>query len=145
MNLTVRQTRFVDELAVSGNAAAAARAAGYSARSARQIASENLTKPDILAAIALRKQAEAAQLALRKEHIISAILGAIVMARETQKPSTEISGWKEIAKLLGFYEQAPIANKSLSPRAQRVKDHFESMSTNELLELLAARRETMKA
>lgn len=45
MNLTGRQRRFVEEYAVDCNATRAAKAAGYSSESARQIGAENLTKP----------------------------------------------------------------------------------------------------
>lgn len=56
--LSAKQQRFVDEYLIDLNGAAAARRAGYSVKTARQIADENLTKPDIVAAI------EAAQAAL---------------------------------------------------------------------------------
>jgi phage terminase small subunit len=49
--LTPRQRRFVDEYLVDLNATQAAIRAGYSPRTARAIGSENLTKPDIRAAI----------------------------------------------------------------------------------------------
>ncbi|TFZ27287.1 terminase small subunit [Lactiplantibacillus plantarum] len=45
--LTPKQQRFADEYIKSGNAANAARKAGYSKRSARSVGQENLTKPDI--------------------------------------------------------------------------------------------------
>ena len=45
--LTPRQRRFCEEYLVDLNASAAARRAGYSADTARQIGAENLTKPDI--------------------------------------------------------------------------------------------------
>jgi phage terminase small subunit len=57
--MTARQQRFIAELLVDGNAAAAARRAGYSERTARQIANELLTKPDIRAAV---EEARARQL-----------------------------------------------------------------------------------
>ena len=49
--LTGKQRRFVQEYAVSWNGTQAAIRAGYSARNARKLASENLTKPDILRAL----------------------------------------------------------------------------------------------
>src|SRR4051812_47189986 len=52
--LTDKQQAFVEEYLVCWNAAEAARRAGYSAESARSIGSENLTKPDIQAAIKAR-------------------------------------------------------------------------------------------
>jgi phage terminase small subunit len=50
--LTVRQQRFVEAYLANPNGAQAAVKAGYSARTARVIASENLRKPGIAAAIA---------------------------------------------------------------------------------------------
>lgn len=55
MALELKQQLFVDKYIELGfNATRAAKAAGYSARSARSIGSENLTKPDIKAAIEQR-------------------------------------------------------------------------------------------
>lgn len=52
MALTDKQRRFVDEYLIDLNATQAAIRAGYSEKTARAIACENLTKPDIEAAIA---------------------------------------------------------------------------------------------
>ena len=54
MGLTFKQELFVDAYLICGNAAEAARRAGYSRKSSRSIGSENLTKPDILTAIRAR-------------------------------------------------------------------------------------------
>lgn len=51
--LTGKQRKFVE--AYSGNATAAAIAAGYSAKTAHSIGNENLRKPDIVAAIRKRE------------------------------------------------------------------------------------------
>lgn len=51
MALTAKQQRFVEEYLVDLNATQAAIRAGYSADTARQTASENLSKPDIASAI----------------------------------------------------------------------------------------------
>lgn len=51
MALTAKQQRFVDEYLIDLNATQAAIRAGYSGKTARSISNENLTKPDIQAAI----------------------------------------------------------------------------------------------
>jgi phage terminase small subunit len=51
MPLSTKQQRFVEEYVIDFNAAAAARRAGYSAKTARTIGHENLTKLDIAEAI----------------------------------------------------------------------------------------------
>lgn len=141
MQLTIKQARFCDEYVVCGNAAAAARAAGYRERSARQIGFENLTKHDIQAAIQARQQALAAQLELDRAAVIAAVLGTIETAKEQGAPSVMLRGWIEIAKMLGFDKPEPPEerrNRPLSPGAERVKAHYEAMSDDELLELIAA-------
>lgn len=54
--LTAKQARFVEEYCVDGNAAAAARRAGYSTHTARSIGHENLTKPHIKEAVEARME-----------------------------------------------------------------------------------------
>lgn len=54
MPLTDKQSAFVSHYLASWNATQAAIRAGYSAKTARSIGAENLTKPDIQAAIAAR-------------------------------------------------------------------------------------------
>jgi phage terminase small subunit len=64
MKLTLKQARFVQEYLIDLNAAQAAIRAGYSAKTARVIGHENLTKPDIAAAIekAMAERAERTEL-----------------------------------------------------------------------------------
>ena len=142
MELTIKQRRFCDEYIVCGNAAAAARAAGYRERSARQIGFENLTKHDIQAAIQARQQALAVRLEIDRATVIAAVLGAIKTAQEQGAPATIIRGWVEIAKITGLDKpETPEhrRNVPLSPGAERIRVKFEAMSTNELLEILAAK------
>ncbi len=60
MKLTPKQARFIQEYLIDLNAAQAAIRAGYSAKTARVIGHENLTRPDIAAAIekAMAERAE---------------------------------------------------------------------------------------
>jgi len=54
--LSARQEKFVEHYALSGNAAEAARLAGYSAKTARVIGPECLSKPAVKEALAARQQ-----------------------------------------------------------------------------------------
>lgn len=56
MKLTPKQKAFADEYLKCGNATEAARKAGYNEKSARQIGTENLSKPSISAYIAERQK-----------------------------------------------------------------------------------------
>lgn len=134
--LTMKQQRFVDEFIVSGNAAEAARRAGYSERTARQIAAENLSKPDIKAAIAVARQREATFWGIQKRDVLAALLGAIQLAREQHDPAAMIRGLVEVGKLLGFYNPE-VVKLPLSEDAERLRQRYESMSDEELYEGLA--------
>ncbi len=69
MTLNAKQERFVSEYAVDGNATRAAKAAGYSERTAAKIGSENLTKPEIRKAINAAKSKVIAKLELSAERM----------------------------------------------------------------------------
>lgn len=68
--LTAKQQRFVDEYLVDLNASAAARRAGYSERTARAIGDENLTKPDIQAAIAAAMNARSERTKVTSDRVL---------------------------------------------------------------------------
>lgn len=68
-DLTPKQQRFVDEYLIDLNATQAAIRAGYSARTAEKIGSENLRKPGISAAITERRAKIAAKLEVTQERI----------------------------------------------------------------------------
>jgi len=69
-SLTPKQRRFVDEYLVDLNATQAAIRAGYSARTARSIAEENLTKPDIAEAIAAAQAARAERTQVTADRVL---------------------------------------------------------------------------
>jgi phage terminase small subunit len=56
MNLTLKQKAFADEFLKCGNATEAAKRAGYSDQSARQMGTENLSKPSISSYIQERQK-----------------------------------------------------------------------------------------
>lgn len=75
--LTPKQQRFVEEYLVDLNASAAARRAGYSARTANRMASENLSKPDVAAAIAERR----GKVSEQTGRTIAAVMADLAMVR----------------------------------------------------------------
>lgn len=71
-DLTPKQRRFCDEYLANGNNGyAAAVAAGYSPNSAKEIASENLTKPNIKKYISEKQEAITKRLGVTAERVIS--------------------------------------------------------------------------
>lgn len=70
MALTAKQQRFVDEYLVDLNATQAAIRAGYSAATARSIAAENLTKPNIAAAVSAAQAERAKRTGITADRVL---------------------------------------------------------------------------
>jgi hypothetical protein len=71
---------------------------------------------------------------IRKKDVILGVLDAIDRARMAGEPNTEINGWKEVSKLMGFY--APEVKRiDLNVTQGKLKSKFEQMSDQELLEM----------
>lgn len=136
MKLTLKQELFVSEYLIDGNGARAARSAGYSEKTARQIATENLSKPYIQAAIAAKQQETAVKLELRKEHVLLAHMEAVSLARAQWQPMAMISGLREIGKLMGFYN-AEVVEVTMSKSEASLKARYESMTDAELEAIIA--------
>lgn len=69
--LTPKQQRFVQEYLLDMNATQAAIRAGYSERTAKSIGQENLTKPDIKAAIEQAQQKVSERLGITQDWVLS--------------------------------------------------------------------------
>ena len=93
--LTDRQERFVIEYLACANGAEAARAAGYSERTARQMANENLTKPYIVAAI----EAKRSELMSDKEDKVAWLIGKLE-AEATAEGNTDSTRVRALELLL---------------------------------------------
>lgn len=89
MPLTDKQSAFVSHYLASWNATQAAIRAGYSAKTARSIGAENLTKPDIQAAI----QARLSELKMGADEVLSRLTD---QARGSLAPFLRISGDGEL-------------------------------------------------
>ena len=140
MNLTARQAKFVDEYVISGNAAAAARAAGYSENGAKVTACRMLTKANLRKAIAQKQAAGAANFELRREHILAAIMQAIDMAKEYRKPGIMVRGWTEIGRLLGYYDPATLAAEKAKKNADG-SENIHHVRSKELLSRISEKGE----
>ncbi len=99
--LTPKQQRFADEYIKSGNAADAARKAGYSKQTARTVGQQNLTKLDIkeyideqMAEIESSKIADAKEVmefytrVLRGEELETVVVGTADGAESIERPPT---------------------------------------------------------
>lgn len=135
-SLTARQLRWVDEFLVDGNATAAAVRAGYSERSARSIAHENMTKPALQAVLAERRGEVANRLQITREGVIQGLLDAVHLAKEQANPAGMVAGLREIGKMLGYY--APeVKRVELSSDSRGLISRFEGLSDQELEAMVA--------
>lgn len=131
MTATLKQKAFVDFYVICRNGAEAARRAGYSEKTARQIAAENLSKPVILAAIAEKEDELKSKMDIDKATVIGELLGAIEIAKAKLDAGTMIRAWVEIAKMLGLY--APETVKvAVSAESDALRAKYEAMSDEEL-------------
>jgi phosphoribosylaminoimidazole (AIR) synthetase len=102
--MTPKQRRFVDEYLVDGNGSRAAVAAGYGRAGARVAACRALANDNVQDALQARQAADATRLSLRREDALQGLLDGIELARAQGNPAAMISGWREIGRMLGFYE-----------------------------------------
>jgi len=130
-----RQSQFVAKYALSRNATSAAIKAGYSPRTARQTGSDLLSNPYIRSLVAEQEQAAAERLAVTRERVLAELEKAIDVAREQRNPAAMIAGWREIAKMCGYY--APERRQiELRGGDDRLRAQYEAMSDAELIALV---------
>lgn len=135
--LTAKQLRWVDEILIDGNATAAAVRAGYSERSARSIAHENMSKPDIQAVLAERRRVVAGRLQITREGVLKGLLDAVELARSQSNPAGMIAGLVQIGKLQGYY--APETRRvELMADPETFTRHLERLSDQELMAIVAS-------
>ena len=137
--LTPKQQAFVDEYFICRNGAEAARRAQYKARSARQMAAENLTKPVIIDAIAAKEAGMTAELELDRNTIVGGLFMGIAQARVNGEAGNVIKGWVEVSKLLGLDKPVTTKSNALSPANQALEARLAQMTDAELYALMEGR------
>ncbi|NZA39551.1 terminase small subunit [Eubacterium callanderi] len=90
MTLTEKQKRFCDEYLIDLNATQAAIRAGYSGKNARNIASENLAKPNIKKYIEDRMAQKATKLIADQDEVLKYLTG--VMRNEESEEVVIVEG-----------------------------------------------------
>ena len=120
--LTARQRKFVDAYLVSGNATSAAVAAGYSEKTAKSIGSENLTKPDVAAAVAARQVKASDKADLTLESHLAALNVLRDQAATAEQFSAAVSAEVSRGKACGLYvEKTELTGKNGGPIVVQVR------------------------
>jgi len=138
--MRVLHTRFVHEYLLDRNGAAAAVRAGYAPKAARQQAYELLTRPDVAEAVRKGEAQIAAKARMTRQVVMNGFLEAIEVARLRADASAMIAGWREVAKMCGFY--APERKQvQLTVDGLGVLAGIDQMTDEELANLIAAGEE----
>jgi hypothetical protein len=131
-HLTDRQKAFVAARAKGMNCVQAAQAAGCPIPNVQGYQMEN--NPRIRAALDV-EWARAEKMAdMTKERVMEGMLDAIQQAKLLADPSAQIAGWREVAKMCGYYEPKKV-QLEVSVSAKRMFDQFETLSDEELLKI----------
>ena len=103
-NLTPKQQRFVEEYLIDLNATQAAIRAGYSEKTAKEIGSENLTKPNIAKAIAEAQEKLSNKAQVTVEMVVQGLLNEAKDLSESSTQSARVSAWAHLGKHLGMFK-----------------------------------------
>ncbi len=130
--LSAKQQAFVQARAHGKKPQEAARIAGYSCP--QKSGYQHDKQPDIVAAV--KKEFRRAEKVsdMNKKRVMDGILEAIDQAKLMAEPMTQIAGWREVAKMCGYYEPTKV-QLDVSVSAKRLFSKFETMSDEELLRL----------
>lgn len=131
--LNAQQRKFVEnyvDQAMPPNEAA--REAGYTGGGRRL-----LEMPEVSRAVDLRQQQYEAAARMTKETVMEGLAESIELAKMKGEPMTMIAGWREVARMCGYYE-ATKQKVEVSVNGQVLLQRMSSMSDKELLEMLEA-------
>ena len=101
--LTEKQKRFVREYKTNGgNGTQAAIKAGYSEKTARKIASENVTKPDIIEALENEEKKQREKHDYKFSDYVNDIMLGMSMAKDHNNDSAYFKGVELLGKAYGY-------------------------------------------
>ncbi len=124
-NLTIKQNRFIHEYLLNGNATSAAKKAGYSKKTAREIGHENLTKPHVAEAILneLKKRNDEAHWSFKKKlFLLQDIVEASIKKRVDKRGNftmfnvrAALSAIAEMNRMQGHYAPKQVTQTVYPP------------------------------
>jgi phage terminase small subunit len=131
--LNERQRLFVTNYVVRGmSQKEAAKAAGYNG--SRGSVQKLISYPKIEQAIKTEQKAFEQALQVSRQEVVEGLKEAIDMARVKADPLSMVAGWREVAKICGYYE--PVKHKvEVSMNGQVLMHQITAMSDEDLLKL----------
>lgn len=113
---------------------------GLPVRKAAQLAGlapGSLCKPHVQQARELLKREVRGQMAITKEDVLFGVRDAIDRARILADPETEIKGWAQISKMLG-YDAPQKVDVNVTASIEVLKQHVKSLPEAQLAKLIGA-------
>lgn len=136
VTLTDQEWRFIEAHAVGNlSVRAAMKHAGYAYTTADQ--TKLLAKPHIQAAIAECHKVNADRLKITREKVYTGLMDAIDQAKIMADPTAQIAGWREVAKIAGFYDAPVDETKKMTDMQRAAMTRFKEMSDEDILVMLA--------
>lgn len=132
--LSAKHQHFVDEYCIDRNASRAARAAGYSAASAKVTASRLLTNANVRAAVTVRELEAELVLEVTRDGVLAALWAAFELAKQQNNPAAMIAACKAISAMCG-YDKPQRHQVELTADASGYIAHMEKLSDRQLAEL----------
>ena len=134
--LTEKQRIFCHEYIVDWNGSRAAKAAGYSEDSAKEIASENLTKPNIKEYIEKIKNDVAKEAGISKVMMINelkniATSDVIGIAKKINEKGLESLNENERKSIIEYYENESGVRVKTHDKIKAIQDILKAMGWNE--------------
>lgn len=114
------------------NCVQAAQAAGYSQPNIQGYQVEK--RPSIQAALQKEWKRAEKVMDISKKQVLDGMMDAIGQAKLMADPMAQISGWREVAKMCGYYEPQRL-QVEVSVSAKRLFSQFETLSDEELLKI----------
>jgi phage terminase small subunit len=135
--LTSKQRSFVTALVHENQTKTkSAIIAGYTPQSASGTARDLLALPKIQAAVAAERASYAIASGVTKKMVVDGLMEAVDMAKIKADPLAMIAGWREVGKMLGFYEPTKVS-MSVTVGGQVLLSKMNTMSDAELLAEIA--------
>lgn len=133
--LTEQQTQYVEARASGLNKKDSLASAGYS--TSPSTATELEKTPSIKELLSLEYRRNAGILGITREDVLRGLQEAVQDAKILADPMGQIAGWREIAKICGYY--APEVRRiELGTNAKNYMQHLEQLDDAELLKLAEA-------
>jgi phage terminase small subunit len=132
--LPPKRRQFVEAMASGMTATKAAKVAGYSERNPHIVANAMLNDQRVRNELARLQRENRERNQITRDEVLCGLKEAIKDAKLTSDPMAQISGWREIARMCGYYE--PIRHEVvLSPELSVAREQVKAMPTEKLLEL----------